>query len=161
MKPFAAILCMLFVPLAALGAPASEASIERFLRLTEAEKNLEAAQQYSEELMQQALREQNQRRMMSPEMQLKLRDATQKSAEAMREEMSWAKMKPLMVRIYAESFTQEEVDGLIAFYESPAGKAFAKKMPMVMEKSMLLMQERIGPLMQRMEAKMQEVMSGK
>ena len=161
MKTLAAILCMLLVPLAALGAPASDASIERFLKLTEAEKNLEAAQQYSEEMMQQAVREQNQRRMMSPEMQIKLREAMQKSAQAMREEMSWANMKPLMVRIYAENFTQEEVDGLIAFYESPAGKAFAKKMPVVMEKSMMMMQERIGPLMQKMEAKMQEVMSGK
>ena len=65
MKTLAAILCMLLVPLAALGAPASDASIERFLKLTEAEKNLEAAQQYSEEMMQQAVREQNQRRMMS------------------------------------------------------------------------------------------------
>ena len=161
MKTIAAALCLLFLPLAALAAPASTASIERFLALTEAEKNLEAAQRYSEQMMQEAMREQNQRRMLSPEVQNKMREATQKSAQAMREEMSWANMKPLMVRIYAESFTQEELDGLIAFYESPAGRAFTQKMPVVMEKSMMLMQERIGPLMQRMEARMREVLSEK
>lgn len=161
MKTLAAVLCLCFLPLAALAAPASVESIERFLKLTEAEKNLEAAQQYSEEMMQQAVREQNQRRMLSPDVQNKMREAMQKSAQAMREEMSWANMKPLMVRIYADSFTQEEMDGLIAFYDSPAGRAFTKKMPVVMEKSMMLMQERIGPMMQRMEAKMREAMADK
>ena len=161
MKTLAAVLCLLLSPLVALAAPASNESIERFLKITEAEKNLEAAQQYSEEMMQQAVREQNQRRMLSPDVQNKMRDAMQKSAQAMREEMSWANMKPLMVRIYADSFTQEELDGLIAFYESPAGRAFTRKMPVVMEKSMMLMQERIGPKMQRMEAKMREALADK
>jgi hypothetical protein len=159
MKTLATFLCLLLAPLAVLAAPASNESIERFLKLTEAERNLESAQQYSEQMMQEAVREQNQRRMLSPDVQNKMRDAMQKSAQAMREEMSWATMKPLMVRIYAESFTQEELDGLIAFYDSPAGRAFVKKMPVVMEKSMMLMQERIGPLMQRMEMKMREAMA--
>ena len=112
-------------------------------------------------MMQEVMREQNQRRMLSPDAQNRMRDVMQKSAQAMREEMSWANMKPLMARIYAESFTQEELDGLIAFYESPAGRAFTRKMPVVMEKSMMLMQERMGPLMQRMEARMREAMAEK
>jgi uncharacterized protein len=161
MKTVAAVLCLVLLPLAALAAPASVESIERFLKLTEAQKNLEAAQQYSEQMMKESLREQNQRRLLSPEAQNRMRDAMEKSAKAMREEMSWAKMKPLMVRIYADSFTQEEMDGLIAFYESPAGQAFTKKMPVVMEKSMTLMQERAGPMMQRMESAMREAMAGK
>jgi uncharacterized protein len=161
MKTVAAVLCLVLLPLAALAAPASVESIERFLKLTEAQKNLEAAQQYSEQMMKESLREQNQRRTLSPDAQNRMRDAMEKSAKAMREEMSWANMKPMMVRIYAESFTQEEMDGLIAFYESPAGKAFTKKMPMVMEKSMMLMQERAGPMMQRMESAMREAMAGK
>ena len=161
MKTLAAVLCLLFLPLGSLAAPPSTASIERFLALTEADKNLEAAQRYSEQMMQESLREQNQRRMLSPDAQNRMRDAMQKSAQAMREEMSWANMKPLMVRIYVESFTQEEMEGLIAFYESPAGKAFTKKMPVVMEKSMMLMQERVGPMMQRMEAAMREAMAGR
>lgn len=161
MKTLAAVLCLLLAPLAALAAPPSPASIERLLALTEAEKNLEGAQRYSEQMMQEMMREQNQRRMLSPDAQNRMRDVMQKSAQAMREEMSWANMKPLMARIYAESFTQEELDGLIAFYESPAGRAFTRKMPVVMEKSMMLMQERMGPLMQRMEARMREAMAEK
>ena len=161
MKTLAAALCLLLLPIAALAAPPSAESIDRLLKLTEAEKNLEAAQEYSEKMMQEMVREQNARRMLSPDVQNKMRETMQKSAQAMREEMGWAQMKPLMARIYAESFTQEELDGLIAFYDSPAGRAFVKKMPMVMEKSMMLMQERIGPMMQRMEARMREVMSEK
>jgi uncharacterized protein len=60
----------------------------------------------------------------------------------LREEMTWDKLRPVYVQIYQESFTQEEIDGLIAFYESPAGFAFVEKMPFVMQKSMSIMQSR-------------------
>ena len=43
--------------------------------------------------------------------------------------MTWDKLRPLYVRIYQESFTQEEIDGLIVFYESPAGIAFVERWP--------------------------------
>ena len=63
-------------------------------------------------------------------------------------------MRPVYIQIYQESFTQEEIDGMIAFYQSPAGAAFVRKMPVVMEKSMRIMQVRIAPMMERMKAVM-------
>ena len=66
-----------------------------------------------------------------------------------REELSWAKLKPGFVAIYAETFTQPEVDGLIAFYEGPIGKALAAKTPQITQRSFQMMQERMGPTMQR------------
>ena len=44
----------------------------------------------------------------------------------MREEMTWDRLHPLYVRIYQESFTQEEIDGLIVFYESPASRSLKR-----------------------------------
>ena len=49
------------------------------------------------------------------------------------EEMSWEKIKPSYTKIYTNNFTQEEVNGLIAFYKSPTGRAFLAKMPQVNE----------------------------
>jgi uncharacterized protein len=75
-----------------------------------------------------------------------------RTIQAIREEMAWDKMHPLYVQIYQETFTQEEIDGLIAFYKSPAGVAFVDKMPVVMQKSMSIMQSRMAPMMERMRA---------
>jgi len=65
-------------------------------------------------------------------------------------------MRPLYIQIYQETFTQEEIDGLIAFYKSPAGVAFVDKMPVVMQRSMSIMQSRIAPMMEKMKAAMQQ-----
>ncbi|MGE5865829.1 MAG: DUF2059 domain-containing protein [Rhizobacter sp.] len=68
------------------------------------------------------------------------------------EELAWERMKSFNLQVYREAFTQREVDDLIAFYESPTGRAFVDKMPLVMAKTMGLMQERMGPLMARLQA---------
>ena len=46
-----------------------------------------------------------------------------------REELSWARLKPDFAAIYAETFSQHEIDGLIAFYQGPIGSALVAKMP--------------------------------
>ncbi len=50
--------------------------------------------------------------------------------------MSWEKYEPDMLSIYRESFTQAEVNELIAFYQSAVGRNFASKSPQIAQKSM-------------------------
>ena len=69
-------------------------------------------------------------------------------------QMSWPRLKPLYTKIYQDAFTQEEIDGLIAFYRSPAGMAYVDKMPLVTQKSMDLMQSLMPPMMKRVQAAM-------
>lgn len=68
------------------------------------------------------------------------------------EEMSWANMKPKLAQVYRESFTQEEIDGLIAFYESPVGRSYVAKMPLVMAKTMQVSQQQMQSLMPKLKA---------
>ena len=57
------------------------------------------------------------------------------------ERMSFDKFKPIYVKVYAETFTEEEIDGVLGFYKSPAGKAMVEKMPLMMARMMPLMQQ--------------------
>ena len=43
---------------------------------------------------------------------------------AAKDTLSWPKLKSLYEKVYADIFSQEEMDGLIAFYSSPTGQAF-------------------------------------
>lgn len=52
------------------------------------------------------------------------------------EETSWKRMKPDIVAIYRETFTQDEIDAMTEFYGSPVGQSVLEKMPGVMRKSM-------------------------
>jgi hypothetical protein len=44
-------------------------------------------------------------------------------------EMTWEKLKPSILRYCADNFTNAQLDGIIAFYKSPAGKAMLEKGP--------------------------------
>jgi hypothetical protein len=54
--------------------------------------------------------------------------------------------KPALVKIYTDTYTEEEIDGILAFYKSPAGKALLQKMPQVMQRSMPVMMQLMGDL---------------
>jgi hypothetical protein len=74
----------------------------------------------------------------------------------MKEELSWDKLKDGFIQVYRDTFTQEEMDGIIAFYKSPAGQAFVDKQPALMKNTMALMQQRMGPMMQKIQQMTEE-----
>jgi hypothetical protein len=45
--------------------------------------------------------------------------------------LDWNSMLPIFMRTYRESFTQDELDGMTAFYKTPAGQAVVKKMQQI------------------------------
>lgn len=51
----------------------------------------------------------------------------QKISQILSEEMSWDKLRPQFVKLYADKFTEEELDGILAFYKSPLGQAWNAK----------------------------------
>ena len=144
------------------GAP-SDASIATLLEVTKAESMLEGLyanlEQQMRQAMQQGAAQATQGKPLTAEQQRVLEAAPARFARVMREELSWTSMKPMQVQIYRESFTQAEIDGLIAFYRSPAGQAFVAKMPLVLNKSMQLMQQRMPAMMAKLQAAMQEVIA--
>ncbi len=73
----------------------------------------------------------------------------------MRTELSMAAMRDFYLQIYREAFTQEVIDGMVAFYKTPAGAALIEKMPAVMQRTMELMQARMGPMQDKVKAVMQ------
>ena len=68
---------------------------------------------------------------------------------AAREQINWSRVEPLMMAAYRDSFTQHELDGILAFYRSDAGKAFVTKMPLATQRTMENMQGLVKPLTPR------------
>jgi len=96
---------------------------------------------------------------LSAEQQRVLDGFATRFAAVMREDMSWQKMRPLYVQLYRDSFDQEEIDGMLAFYASPAGLAVVNKMPVVMQKSMALSQSLMQSFIPKMTAAMKDAMT--
>ena len=92
---------------------------------------MELAYDGAEQTMRQMMQQMLAGKPVSPEQQRFLDAMPSKFVALMRQEFNWATMKPRYVTLYTESFEQDEVDGLIAFYQCPTGQAFLSKMPAV------------------------------
>jgi len=123
--------------------PEARAAAVKLMSLLEMDKNFDSS-------MQQAVKMQE---GMIDQMDLsdaEKDDARQAMAGTMKvtlEKFSWAKMEGMFVDIYAEVFAAEELEGIIAFYESPAGQKFIAKQPELMAKTMEKMQGVMAELM--------------
>lgn len=156
MRVFA--LAALLVSFTVQAAPASQESVEALLSVTKTEALMDSLYSGMDQMMRQIINQTVQGKSLSAEQRHALDALPTKFVAVMREEMSWQKMKPLYVQLYCETFEQEEVDGMLAFYASPAGKALIKKMPVVMQKSLALSQSLLLSVAPKMRAAMEEAM---
>ena len=144
----------------AVAATPSEASLERLLVVTQAERLTESTMAQVHDAMKPMMAQLLDSKGLSPERRAqaeKLMAAfTERMNAILADELSWARMKDFNLQIYREAFSQQEVDDLIRFYESPTGQAFVAKMPLVMAKSMALMQQRMLPMNERLQAAARE-----
>ncbi len=152
---FAIVLSLCCSQSAQAAGPTPE-SVERLLELTDSQKTVATLQQQVSGMMKPMFDQMIGARELNAEQRRRAEAfAAAYQAKAMPlllEEMSWERMKALSVQIYSQTFTQEEIDGLIAFYDSPAGRAFVVKLPLVLQQSMASTQQRMGQMMQRMQA---------
>jgi hypothetical protein len=134
----------------------SDDSLRELLQLSGSEKLVSDMQQQMKGMFANSMKQACASQGTSPEQMAMIAKMQEKMSDLLAEEMSWSKMETVYLQVYKESFTQDEINQLIAFYKSPTGQMFVQKMPTVMQKSMLAMQQQMGPLMEKIKAIQQE-----
>ena len=130
-------------------AAASAESVDRLMQAMRVQAQLEMIYNQTLPAMQNAMKQSLGAQMKSEEAQRMYDTVMPRVNAVIREELSWARLKPDFAAIYAETFSQQEIDGLVAFYQGPVGSALVAKMPQLAQRSTQLMQQRMGPLMQK------------
>lgn len=77
--------------------------------------------------------------------------------EAFHEELDWDGMQEDMIQAYGETFTREELKGLIDFYTTPAGAGYVAKQGELMQRTNELIQPRIMGAMAKLQPMIQEM----
>jgi len=138
--------------------PPTEASVDRLLELSGARAVVDAILGPLEQNMRASLASSTQGRALTPEQQHAMDAAISKVVTVIRSEVSFDRFKPMYMKIYRESLDQSEVDGMIAFYETPAGQAVIKKMPLIAQKSMDSVRQMMGGMGPKIDAAMKEAL---
>jgi uncharacterized protein len=155
-----ALLCILVSAgaAAANNAPASDASIREMLALTNAQQMIASVKGQMSTLMNTSVQNALKGQTLTPERQAVVDRMTAKMSAVASEMLNWDTLQPIYMRTYRDSFTQDEIDGVIKFYKSPAGQAYVKKLPLVMQNVMHEMQSMMKPLQDKMLAIQKESM---
>ena len=144
-----AVLLAFSIPAFSQSPSASEASIRELLAVTDARNLVEGLWGQIEDLMEKAMKDAVgdkpvSAKPVSAKQEEIMAEMRKESVALLREEMSWEKLEPMYIRMYAQTFTQAELDGMIEFYKSDAGRAMTAKMPkltqVVMQDVMQIMQ---------------------
>jgi hypothetical protein len=146
-----AFLVLLLSSSAAVAAPASEDSIRRLLEATQVRKLLDDIRAQTYALMNDIADQAMRGRPPNARQQAAIARMKEKMIDVMQAELAWEKMEPLYLRLYQETFSEEEVASMLAFYSTPAGKALVLKMPALVQKTMHEVQTMVSSMAPKMQ----------
>jgi hypothetical protein len=144
---------------AAPSTPASDESIKQLLEVAQSRKLVDSVMKQMDNLMLQTIQQATRGQQIPPKVQKEI-DRNQAEVTAfLKDLLDWKKLEPMYIRVYQKTFSQQEVDGMIAFYKTPSGQAVIGKMPTVMQNTMEEMQAMMGPVMQKLQKMQQDVVA--
>lgn len=120
-------------------------AILKLLKISNARNMSDQIMTSMEALLDQQFRSAN--KQLSTKGQEALMVVRKDSVKWMQDNLSWDQMKEMYVDIYMQVFTEEEINQLVEFYQSPLGQKMLEKMPELLrvtfEKSQALIQKKL------------------
>jgi uncharacterized protein len=65
--------------------------------------------------------------------------------------LSWEKLEPEYTKLYADAYTEQQIDDLIAFYKSPTGQVLVEKTPLLMQQANAVSQQHIATVIPQIQ----------
>lgn len=131
--------------------PVDDARLDRLLEVTRARQTLDAMLPQVEASQRQMVAQMTAGRELDAAQQERIERTLAASAESVRKALAWDNLEPVYRDIYRQTFTSEDIDAIIGFYESAAGQRMLDKMPELMQNTMAAMQRLVVPMLQDME----------
>lgn len=154
---YAILLCVQLFPAALHADEASRrASAEELFTLIHPEKLIEQMLSQANEQTTQMMSQ------MFPNLQLTERQKKEQAdfqARVMaliKDSLSWESIKPDYIKLYADSFTDEELTGIIGFYKSPPGHAMLEKTPDLLKSANVMMSARMHEVTPKLRQMMED-----
>jgi hypothetical protein len=94
----------------------------------------------------------------TPEQKKQIADFQQRVMDVVNQKIGWKALEPDFITLYASTYTEEELDGIIAFYKSPVGQKMMEKTPELMSKSSQITQQKMSELQPQLQQMVQDFM---
>lgn len=115
---------------------------EEYLLLTGAEQRMGKTMSLARQSMAMAMEKQPAFASLPPEAVALTREFQEAVLSLLEKTLTWESLKEDMVRITAETFNERELDDMIAFLKTPAGRVMTERADSLMEKGAAIGQQR-------------------
>ncbi len=146
-----ALIVILFSSATAMAAPASDSSIKELLAITQSQKLVEGMRRQFDSLMNNAIQQAVRGNTPTAKQQHAISTMKNRMVALLDGTLVWEKLEPMYMRLYKQSFTEEEIAGMLSFYKTPAGQAVISKMPGLMQNTLLEVQKMVSGLNPQMQ----------
>lgn len=152
-------LCLLFCGSALYADEASRlAKASEYLRLAKIDQALQQSMKQIDTQIRSGFLQQTIGLRTSPTDEAEANAMLDRLNKVMHEALSWEKLEPQFAKLYASEFTDEELDGIVAFYKTPAGQALAGKSIGLMPKASAISQNALAAVAPEIQKIMKETM---
>jgi hypothetical protein len=138
-------------PAAAAETPLDDARIDRLLDVTRARQMLEGMLPQVEASQRQMVAQLTAGQELDDAQRARMEAIVSRSSAAVRQALAWENLEPIYRDIYRRTFSAEDIDAIVAFYETPAGQRMIEKMPALMQHTMEAMQGLVVPMLEQMQ----------
>lgn len=152
-KKLAIIALLLVASVVSADETKQRALAEEMLKASQADSVLENMSKQVNAMFAQTVKQMN----VPEERRAEAEKYQQRLNKILEEEMAWSKLKGQFIDVYVEVFSEEELEELVSFYNSPVGKKLISKMPRLMQKSMGLAQQHMQTIIPKIKALSQEM----
>jgi hypothetical protein len=125
----------------------TEDSVNRLFEVMHTSQFLDNYLAQVDTMMRSSMRQALHGEQLNAEEQQIMEDMSSELASLVRHEVSWESMRPVMVEVYRNTFSQREVDDMLKFYRSPSGQAVVTKLPAATQQATQTMQQHVSTLM--------------
>jgi hypothetical protein len=88
---------------------------------------------------------------MTPEKKKMQQEFIDNSMKVVDENFAWTVLEPAYVKLYADTYTEAELDSILAFYKSPGGQAMLTKTPELSAGVMQIVHGRMNDFQPKMQ----------
>jgi uncharacterized protein len=81
---------------------------------------------------------------MTPEKTKIQQEFVDNSMKVVDQNFSWAVLEPAFLKLYSDAYSEQDLDGILAFYKSPPGQAMLTKAPELSSGVMEIVHSRMG-----------------
>lgn len=129
----------------------TEASVRHLLDVMQVRQIVQTMSTQMDTMFDNMINQQLAGQNITPEQHKRIDAARGAMQDMMKDLLSWDSMESLYLKVYGDTFSQQEIDAITAFYSSPAGQAVIAKMPLAMQNSMAEMQQRVRQMIPKIQ----------